>query len=109
MKRFSGLLLPCFFFILLLFCSCNGDSDLEVLLKLKSSMTGQKGSGLEDWKDSESPSAHCDFSGVRCDEENRVISLNVSFVPLFGVIPPGRLGFWISLELWTIAAELLPG
>ncbi|GLT69084.1 hypothetical protein SLA2020_412630 [Shorea laevis] len=108
MKSFYGLLLPCFDLILLLFCSCNGYSDLEVLLKLKSSMTGPKGSGLEDWKDSESPSAHCDFYGVRCDEEHRVISLNVSFVPLFGVIPQ-EIGLLDKLVNLTIAADNLTG
>ncbi|GKU90124.1 hypothetical protein SLEP1_g4164 [Rubroshorea leprosula] len=108
MGSFSGPFLPCFFLILLLFCSCNGYSDLEVLLKLKSSMTGPKGSGLEDWEDSEPPSAHCDFSGVRCDEEYRVISLNVSFVPLFGVIPQ-EIGLLDKLVNLTIAADNLTG
>ncbi|KAJ6390977.1 hypothetical protein OIU77_025063 [Salix suchowensis] len=77
MKRFL-----CFLLLILvpLFTPCIGYSDLEVLLKLKTSMYGRNGTGLEDWVASPaSPTAHCYFSGVKCDEESRVVSLNVSF------------------------------
>ncbi|KAH7836079.1 hypothetical protein Vadar_032514 [Vaccinium darrowii] len=83
-------------------------SDLEVLLKLKSSMVGPSGSGLDDWNHSSSPSAHCSFSGVTCDNSSQVASLNVSFVPLSGSIPPeiGHLKKLISL---TLVASNLTG
>ncbi|KAK9023113.1 hypothetical protein V6N11_003343 [Hibiscus sabdariffa] len=88
--------------------SINGYSDLEVLLKLKSSMIGHKGSGLHDWGSSSSPSAHCHFSGVECDEDLRVVALNVSFTPLFGTIPP-EIGLLNKLVNLTISMVNLTG
>lgn len=77
-------------------------------MKLKASMIGKNGSGLNDWVDSGSDTAHCYFYGVVCDQEYRVVSLNVSFVPLFGEIPPeiGRLDKLVNL---TLAADNLTG
>ncbi|KAK3231853.1 hypothetical protein Dsin_003734 [Dipteronia sinensis] len=84
--------------------SCSAYSELDVLLKLKSSMIGPKGSGLNDWKASSSPSAHCSFSGVRCDEDSRVVSLNVSFASLFGTIPLeiGLLNKLVNLTITNV-------
>ncbi|XP_038715383.1 receptor protein kinase CLAVATA1-like [Tripterygium wilfordii] len=79
----------CFLLILILFSRSYAYNDLDVLLKLKSAMTGPKGSGLEDWEeDSWTPNAHCRFSGVTCDEDSRVVQHNVSSHPLFGTVPP---------------------
>jgi hypothetical protein len=96
--------------ILFLFsaCSISHSSDLEVLLKLKSSMIGHKGSGLKDWKFSLSPTAHCSFSGVSCDQDSRVISLNVSNIPLYGIIS-SEIGLLNKLVNLTIAANKLTG
>ncbi|KAA8537504.1 hypothetical protein F0562_027112 [Nyssa sinensis] len=89
--------------------SSHSHSDLEVLLKLKSSMIGPGGSGLEDWNhDSSSSSVHCSFSGVSCDEDARVISLNVSSVPLFGALPP-EIGFLNKLVNLTLVNDNLTG
>ncbi|XP_017981861.1 PREDICTED: receptor protein kinase CLAVATA1 [Theobroma cacao] len=104
----SHLLLDISLILLLFSASSNGYSDLEVLLKLKSSMIGPKGSGLEDWEFSSSPSAHCHFSGVQCDEEFHVVSLNASFAPLSGTIPP-EIGLLNKLVNLTIAAANLTG
>ncbi|XVF35943.1 hypothetical protein REPUB_Repub19eG0015400 [Reevesia pubescens] len=101
---YSYLLLYIYLVLLLSSVSSNGYSDLEVLLKLKSSMIGPKGSGLDDWDVSSSPSAHCRFSGVKCDENFRVVALNVSFAPLFGTIPPeiGLLNRLVNLTISTV-------
>ncbi|XP_031283197.1 receptor protein kinase CLAVATA1 [Pistacia vera] len=95
--------------LFLLLCSvCYGYSDLQVLLKLKSSMIAPKRSGLEDWQPSSNSTAHCSFSGVSCDENSRVVSLNVSFMPLFGTIPP-EIGLLNKLVNLTISNVNLTG
>uniref|UniRef100_A0A5B6ZGU6 non-specific serine/threonine protein kinase n=1 Tax=Davidia involucrata TaxID=16924 RepID=A0A5B6ZGU6_DAVIN len=102
------------FSIFLLFSASSTDaysSDLEILLKLKSSMIGPTGSGLKNWEDddsSSSPSAHCSFSGVSCDEDSRVISINISSVPLFGTIPP-EIGLLNKLVNLTLVNDNLTG
>uniref|UniRef100_A0A1J3JQG5 non-specific serine/threonine protein kinase n=1 Tax=Noccaea caerulescens TaxID=107243 RepID=A0A1J3JQG5_NOCCA len=94
--------------LLLLFSQCFAYTDMEVLLKLKSSMTGPNGDGLHDWVHSSSPTAHCSFSGVSCDNDARVVSLNVSFTPLFGTISP-EVGMLNRLVNLTLAANNLTG
>ncbi|XP_010536408.1 PREDICTED: receptor protein kinase CLAVATA1-like [Tarenaya hassleriana] len=94
---FPLLLTPCFAF-----------TDMDVLLKLKSSMIGPNCSGLHDWKPSSSPAAHCSFSGVSCDSDGRVVSLNVSFTPLFGTIPP-EIGMLNRLVNLTLSANNFTG
>lgn len=87
--------------------ACGG--DLEVLLKLKSSMTGARDSRLEDWDSSrESTSAHCSFSGVACDGGNRVVSLNVSAHNLSGSLPP-EIGLLNNVEIMILASNNLTG
>ncbi|KAB2029920.1 hypothetical protein ES319_D05G194600v1 [Gossypium barbadense] len=109
MRSLYSYFLLCISLILLLISTTiNGYSDLEVLLKLKSSMIGPKGSGLQDWGSSSSPSAHCNFSGVKCDEDSRVVALNVSFHPLFGSIPP-EIGLLNKLVDLTISMVNLTG
>ncbi|XP_015951980.1 leucine-rich repeat receptor-like kinase protein HAR1 [Arachis duranensis] len=84
-------------------------SDLDTLLKLKEAMKGSKAKpdALQDWKFSTSISAHCSFSGVTCDRQNlRVVALNVSFVPLFGSIPP-EIGLLDKLESLTLSSDNL--
>ncbi|GMY28235.1 receptor protein kinase CLAVATA1-like [Fagus crenata] len=93
--------------LFLLFSACCSYSDLDVLLKLKSAMTGHNGTGLKDWVSS-SPKAHCSFSGVSCDEDSRVVSLNVSSTPLFGFLPP-EIGLLDKLVNLTIAGNNLTG
>ncbi|GAB4841750.1 Receptor protein kinase CLAVATA1 [Ancistrocladus abbreviatus] len=89
---------------------CNGNSDLEVLLKLKDSMlsSSKGGSGLEDWQESTKPNAHCLFSGIQCGGAFRVTSINVSFVPLFGTLPP-EIGMLDKLESLALVADNLTG
>ncbi|KAM7521232.1 hypothetical protein LguiB_020194 [Lonicera macranthoides] len=99
------------FLILLLFSAySDAYSDLELLLKLKTSMLGPSSSGLQDWKgdNSSSPSAHCSFTGVTCDEDLRVISLNVTNIPLFGTIPP-EIGLFNKLVNLTLYCDNLTG
>ncbi|XP_052189790.1 receptor protein kinase CLAVATA1-like [Diospyros lotus] len=96
------LLLQCF-----MLSSCDAYSDLEALMKIKSSMIGVAGSGLDDWKP-ETWSSHCSFSGVTCDDDSRVIALNISSVPLFGTIPP-EIGLLDRLLNLTLSANNLTG
>ncbi|ESQ27554.1 hypothetical protein EUTSA_v10018069mg [Eutrema salsugineum] len=93
---------------LLLFSPCFAYTDMEVLLNLKSSMIGPKGDGLHDWLHSTFPAAHCSFSGVSCDSDARVVSLNVSFTPLFGTISP-EIGMLNRLVNLTLAANNFSG
>uniref|UniRef100_A0A2P2JCU4 non-specific serine/threonine protein kinase n=1 Tax=Rhizophora mucronata TaxID=61149 RepID=A0A2P2JCU4_RHIMU len=97
-----------FLVIILSLAACSGNGDLEVLLRMKSSMAGPNGYGLDDWNPSPSPSAHCHFSGVTCGEDARVVSLNVSFRHLPGSIPPD-IGFLDKLVNLTIAGANLTG
>ncbi|KAL2249986.1 receptor protein kinase CLAVATA1 [Sesamum indicum] len=85
-------------------------SDLETLLKLKSSLVGPSASGLHDWAAPPSPSssAHCSFSGVTCDADARVTSLNVANVPLFGTLPP-EIGLLDKLVNLTLAGNKISG
>lgn len=95
--------------VFLLFSACETyGGDLEVLLKLKSAMTGPKGSGLDNWEESSSPTAHCSFLGVSCDKDSRVVSLNVSYTHLYGFLPP-EIGLLDRLVNLTIANDSLTG
>ncbi|KAL2988959.1 hypothetical protein AAZX31_11G112400 [Glycine max] len=98
------------FFIWLHVATCSSFSDMDALLKLKESMKGDraKDDALHDWKFSTSLSAHCFFSGVSCDQELRVVAINVSFVPLFGHVPP-EIGELDKLENLTISQNNLTG
>ncbi|TYK31481.1 receptor protein kinase CLAVATA1 [Cucumis melo var. makuwa] len=99
------------FFIFLFFASlCFANRDMEALLKMKSSMIGPGRSELGDWEPSpsSSPSAHCDFSGVTCDGDNRVVALNVSNLRLFGSIPP-EIGMLDKIENLTLVSNNLTG
>ncbi|CAA6655986.1 unnamed protein product [Spirodela intermedia] len=84
----------------------EGDGDLHSLMKLKSAMVGPGGVGLLDWNDSSS--SHCAFSGVVCDSSGRVVSLNVSFQPLFGRLPP-EIGLLSELVNLTISSTSIGG
>ncbi|KAJ9542503.1 hypothetical protein OSB04_029009 [Centaurea solstitialis] len=99
-----------FFFFHLHFS--NGLSDLHALLKLKASMVAPDGSGLDDWKppqlNSNVPNSHCSFSGVSCDENGRVTSLNISNIPLYGTIPP-EIGILNKLVNLTLVSDKLTG
>ncbi|KAJ9553914.1 hypothetical protein OSB04_017959 [Centaurea solstitialis] len=98
------------FFLILLGFS-NGFSDLDALMKLKASMVAPNRSGLDDWKPENSTlktNTHCSFSGVSCDENFRVTSLTISYVPLFGTIPP-EIGILNKLVNLTLVADNLTG
>nr|XP_043632978.1 receptor protein kinase CLAVATA1-like [Erigeron canadensis] len=95
----------------------NGYSDLDALLKLKASIIlAPTGSGLHDWKlpkrtssrVSNHSDSHCSFSGVSCDENSRVTSLNISFTPLFGTIPK-EIGILNKLVYLTLVSDNLTG
>ncbi|KAJ7966885.1 Leucine-rich receptor-like protein kinase family protein [Quillaja saponaria] len=90
------------------FTACYAYTDLEPLLAIKTAMIGPQGSGMEDWKNSTSSSGHCSFSGVTCDMELKVIALNVSFVSLFGCLPP-EIGHLNKLVNLTLANDNLSG
>ncbi|XP_030481483.1 receptor protein kinase CLAVATA1 [Cannabis sativa] len=102
---FCQILLSFLCFLFLTTTSSSGNSELDVLLKLKTAMTGPKGSGLEDWKPS---SPYCSFSGVTCDSESRVNTLVVRNLPLFGYLPP-EIGMLSKLVNLTIACDNLTG
>ncbi|KAG4147987.1 hypothetical protein ERO13_D05G258350v2 [Gossypium hirsutum] len=73
-----------------------------------SSMIGPKALGLDDWEFSSSPSVHCHFSGVKCDEDHRVVALNVSFTPFYGTIS-SEIGLLNKLVNLTISKVELTG
>ncbi|KAI3460412.1 hypothetical protein Pfo_017075 [Paulownia fortunei] len=108
MIRKSSLVFLIFIFYPILFL--HAYSDLDTLLKLKSSLVGPSSSGLQDWATplSSSPSAHCSFSGITCDPDARVMSLNVTNVPLFGTLPP-EIGLLNKLVNLTLAVDNLTG
>ncbi|CAH9067942.1 unnamed protein product [Cuscuta epithymum] len=86
------------------------ENDLDTLLKLKASMVGQGSTSLGDWSaaNSSSPAVHCSFSGVTCDGDSRVVSLNISHVPLFGTLPP-EIGLLDRLVNLTLVSDNLTG
>ncbi|RDY01313.1 Receptor protein kinase CLAVATA1, partial [Mucuna pruriens] len=90
--------------------ACSSFSDMDALLKLKESMKGYKAKddALQDWKPSMSLSSHCSFSGVTCNQDFRVVALNVSFIPLFGQVP-SEIGKLDKLENLTLAQDNLTG
>ncbi|KAJ4965232.1 hypothetical protein NE237_017081 [Protea cynaroides] len=94
--------------ILLAFLTSTTSTDFDVLMKLKAALIGPKGSGLDNWKPSSTPSSHCSFSGVTCNNEAQVTALNVSFVPLFGFIPP-EIGMLSTLVDLTLTSTNLTG
>ncbi|KAK2381739.1 Leucine-rich receptor protein kinase family protein [Trifolium repens] len=97
-------------FFCLLFTSSSSLTDLDALLKLKKTMKGEKTKEdvLKDWKFSTSISAHCSFSGVTCDEEQRVIALNITQVPLFGFLSK-EIGVLDKLESLIVTMDNLTG
>ncbi|CAA3030232.1 receptor kinase CLAVATA1 [Olea europaea subsp. europaea] len=104
MKMTPFNLLHNIFFLFTMFSTIiHAYTDLETLLHLKSAIVGPSGSGLQDWANMQpsSPSAHCSFSGVTCNEDLRVISLNIVNVPLLGTLPPeiGLLDKLVNLTL----------
>nr|BAI82122.1 CLV1-like LRR receptor kinase [Silene latifolia] len=61
-------------------------SDHQTLLNLKHSLLlSNKTNALTNWTNN---NTHCNFSGVTCNAAFRVVSLNISFVPLFGTLSP---------------------
>ncbi|XP_010266812.1 PREDICTED: receptor protein kinase CLAVATA1 [Nelumbo nucifera] len=101
----------CFLFfasVCLAFSTSSSTTDLDALLKLKTAMIGRRGSGLDDWNVSSSRNSHCLFSGVSCDENSRVVALNVSYVPLFGTVSP-EIGLLNKLVNLTLSCNNLTG
>ncbi|KAJ0702330.1 putative transferase, protein kinase RLK-Pelle-LRR-XI-1 family [Helianthus annuus] len=107
------LLLPLLIFIVII-TSTQALSDLEALLKLKSSMLAPPAtSGLDDWQPpnpntTNASTSHCSFSGVTCDENARVTSLIISNVPLYGTIPP-EIGILNQILNLTLVCNQLTG
>ncbi|KAF6170843.1 hypothetical protein GIB67_015795 [Kingdonia uniflora] len=100
MTNSSFLLLLFYIFII---SSVSPFTDLDALIKLKSSLTSP--TGLHDWNSS---SSHCYFSGVVCDPDFRVISLNISFRLLQGSIAP-EIGLLTKLVNLTMSSNNLSG
>ncbi|XP_039155400.1 receptor protein kinase CLAVATA1-like [Eucalyptus grandis] len=102
---------PCngvFFFLLLFISASLAQSDLDVLLKLKTAMVEPPSAAIGDWVDSSSsfsplPFPHCFFTEVTCDVGSWVVSLNITSVGLSGYIPPeiGLLRDLVNLTLAT--------
>ncbi|GAB2282225.1 hypothetical protein Dimus_016776 [Dionaea muscipula] len=86
-------------------------SDLDILLKLKASFLSPNSSDevLQDWTNqTTSPADHCFFSGIQCDSGFRVVSINVSFLPLFGTLSP-EIGMLRSLQTLCLVGNNLTG
>ncbi|KAG5613497.1 hypothetical protein H5410_024778 [Solanum commersonii] len=95
-------------FVFLVF-TINANSDLETLLKLKESMVAPGTSALLDWNNNTNyPFSHCSFSGVTCNNNSHVISINITNVPLFGTIPP-EIGLLQNLENLIIFGDNITG
>ncbi|CAA0841161.1 Receptor protein kinase CLAVATA1 [Striga hermonthica] len=99
--------------LLIIFILCpsllHAHSDLEALLTLKSYLVGPLGSGLDDWSDSTPHYPdHCSFSGVGCDADGRVTSLNIVDVPLSGSLSP-EIGLLSNLVNLTLSGTSLTG
>ncbi|ERN18211.1 receptor protein kinase CLAVATA1 [Amborella trichopoda] len=103
MHRFSFSLL--FLALFVIICECVDDS--EVLLKLKRGLIlePQKISFLKDW---ETGKDHCLWSGVTCNDEARVVALNICFIPLHGRIF-GDIGLLDKLVNVTLSSSNLTG
>ncbi|CAN4123010.1 unnamed protein product [Withania somnifera] len=72
-------------------------------------MVAPESSGLLDWNNNTNdPFAHCSFSGVTCNNISRIISLNITNVPLFGTIPP-EIGLLDDLESLIIFGDNITG
>ncbi|GJY53724.1 receptor protein kinase CLAVATA1-like protein [Tanacetum coccineum] len=84
-------------------------SDLDALLKLKSSLLTPQApsSALQDWKPTKLNS-HCSFSGVTCDQNFRVTSLTISNIPLYGTIA-AEIGLLNKLVNLTLVSSQLIG
>ncbi|WVZ02832.1 hypothetical protein V8G54_023638 [Vigna mungo] len=110
MRSSASYTLLLFLFVWFRLAKCSSFSDMDALLKMKDSMKGHKAKedSLSDWKFSTSLSAHCSFSGVQCDQDLRVVAINVSSVPLFGHLPP-EIGQFDKLQNLTISQDNLTG
>ncbi|KAJ4806298.1 hypothetical protein LUZ62_018864 [Rhynchospora pubera] len=93
---------------LLLLIQASPERDLYALVKLKASLVGPTGSGLHDWDPAASSPSHCSFTGVACDDQSRVISLNLSSLPLRGVLAP-EIALLDQLVNLTISQTNLTG
>ncbi|KAJ1688226.1 hypothetical protein LUZ63_019616 [Rhynchospora breviuscula] len=62
--------------------------DLHALIKIKASLLGPTLGVLPDWDPAAASPAHCSFTSIACDHRSRVISLNLTSLPLCGVLPP---------------------
>lgn len=113
MKHYGGSPIRSHLLILFLSLSLSAcfsySDDLDVLLKLKHAMLAVSDDvALHDWTNSTSPTAHCSFSGVSCDEDARVVSISVTNVRLFGHIPP-EIGLLTQLVNLTLTEDNLTG
>ncbi|KAL9258979.1 Receptor protein kinase CLAVATA1-like protein [Drosera capensis] len=101
--------------ILLLNCSLCSSSDLAALLALKSTLVSPNNSALADWTNQTTPpippsSSHhyCSFTGITCDAEHNVVSINISFVLLFGTLSPA-IGSLTALQVINLVGCNLTG
>ncbi|KAJ3672401.1 hypothetical protein LUZ60_007122 [Juncus effusus] len=82
------------FLLFLLFTSsfqvilASPERDIYALGKLKAALLGPNGRGLANWDPLAVSPSHCSFSFVSCDEFSRVISLNLTCLPLHGNLIP---------------------
>ncbi|XP_047089812.1 leucine-rich repeat receptor-like kinase protein FLORAL ORGAN NUMBER1 [Lolium rigidum] len=107
------ILLPLLLLLLSASSSASPDRDIYALGKLKSALVPNPAATptlLQDWNPTATSPAHCAFTGVTCDAATaRVISLNLTALPLHaGTLPP-ELALLTSLTNLTIAACALPG
>ncbi|CAD6248028.1 unnamed protein product [Miscanthus lutarioriparius] len=95
------------------------ESDLYALSKLKSSLLSGSASNsplLADWDIETSASGgissrpnHCNFSEITCDASNRVVSINLTGVPLHGGVLPREISLLDGLSSLTVASCSLSG
>lgn len=117
--RFPMFSTICFYSFLLFLAhvvSCHGDEsngglmrDRAALVSFMSGIVSDPQHALEDWNNSSDVAHVCNWSGVRCNEdENRVVELDLSGRSLGGTISPA-LGNLSSLNILDLSINFFEG
>ncbi|CAH8383994.1 unnamed protein product [Eruca vesicaria subsp. sativa] len=97
-----------FFFLILSLFSIVSSDDLQVLLKIKSSLLESNPNVLDSWKPN-SDSNPCSFTGVTCNSNNSVTEIDLSRQGLTGKFPFPLLCDLTSLEKLSLGFNSLSG
>ncbi|KAJ0237630.1 Receptor-like protein kinase 7 [Hirschfeldia incana] len=98
----------CFSFLVFSLFSFVSSDDLQVLLKIKSSLLVSNPGVLDSWN-LNSVSGHCSFAGVTCDSTGSVTEIDLSRRGLSGKFPFASLCDLTSLEKLSLGYNSLSG